>query len=54
MFAESLFTSLSAVYFVLMGLVSLVGTATLLKLMVVLLKKEPRQGTWTDLNVEDA
>lgn len=54
MFAQTLFTSLTAVYIVLMGLISLIGTAALLKLMVVLLKKEPRQGTWMEMNIEDA
>ena len=56
MFAETLFTSLTAVYFVLMSLISVVGTATLLKLMIVLMKNEsqPRSSSTMDLSVEDA
>lgn len=53
MSAETLVTGLNVLHLVPMALVSLVGTATLLKLIAVFLQREPRR-TELELLVEDA
>jgi len=45
---------LNAFYLILMGLVSLVGTAALIELIIVLLREKPRQTPWPTLEPEDA
>lgn len=54
MSAESLVTGLNVLYLAPMGLVSLIGTATLLKLISVLRREHPRPLADFDLEVEDA
>jgi hypothetical protein len=55
MFAETLVTGLNSLYLVLMGIISVVGSATMIKLASILLQKEPRrQPTQVDFSVEDA
>ena len=45
---------LNALYLVLMGLVSLVGTAALVELIIVLLREKPGKKSWSALEPEDA
>jgi hypothetical protein len=54
MSAQSLVMLLNAFYLVMMGLVSLVGTATLVELTIVLLHEKPRQKTGLMMEPEDA
>ncbi len=52
--AEPLVTMLNTIYLLLMGLVSVVGTATLLKLISEFLHAENRRPNISELEVEDA
>lgn len=54
MFASSMVTSLNALYLVPMALVSLVGTATMVKLALVLLRGEPNPRIRPMVDPEDA
>ena len=54
MYAQSLVELLNAFYLVMMGLVALVGTATLIKLVLVFLREKPRQKRAFVLETEDA
>jgi hypothetical protein len=54
MFAEPFVTMLNTIYLLLMGLVSVAGTATLLKLISEFLRAENRRPGASELEVEDA
>ena len=54
MFAEPFVNALNAVYLLLMGVVSVVGTATLIKLMAEFLHSGNRRSGVSELEVEDA
>jgi hypothetical protein len=54
MSAETLVTGLNVLHLAPMGLVSLVGTAALVKLISVFRRETPRPMTDFDLEVEDA
>lgn len=51
---EPFVTALNGVYLLLMGVISVVGTATLIKLMIELLHTENRVSGASELEVEDA
>ena len=54
MSAQMMVMLLNAFYLVMMGLVALVGTATLAKLMIVLLRENPGRKIRMELEPEDA
>lgn len=54
MSAQPLVTAMNTVYLLLMGVVSLVGTATLIKLMTEFMHPENRRSGASELEVEDA
>lgn len=52
--SAELLVTLNTVYLVLMGVVAVVGTATLAKLMLVLLREKPGHKPRLELEPEDA
>ena len=54
MSAQLIVMLLNGFYLVLMGVVSLVGTAALVELIIVLLREKPGRASWQALEPEDA
>ncbi len=54
MSAQGFVMLLNVFYLLMMGLVSLVGTAVMLELVFALLRENPRQKTWLSPEPEDA